>query len=178
MVLDSRTILGSATANEDDTVLLDIVTCREHQLASMTRMTFQKHRIILVSSSLFISLFSNPPNPKGKNHIAVGTRTFTGNISRNHTPTTQSHSCRLPLSRVRLLWLRNTRLQTHALHLRPIMQRRRSSLADGLRNTTSLSDLVVCCLGAGRAGERAPRRDGGGRAEDRSEWFRCSEEDR
>lgn len=104
MVLDSGTILGSTTADEDDTVLLDVVA-------------------------------------------------FTRNISRNHTSTTQSHSGSLSLSRIRLLRLRNTRLETHALQLRPVVQRRRSSLTRGLRHTTSLSDLIVCSLCARSAGE-------------------------
>jgi hypothetical protein len=87
--------------------------------------------------------------------------TFTRNISRNNLPTAQPHPRNLPLARVRLLGLRGTHAQAHALHLRPVDERGRCGFARALLGSAAAQDLVVGCVEGGSGGERAAGEDGG-----------------
>jgi len=79
--------------------------------------------------------------------------TFTRNIRRDDPPIAQPHPRRLTLPGVGLLRLRDARLETHALHLRPVDQRGRARLARSLLHPASAPDLVEGRLRARGAGE-------------------------
>lgn len=98
MVLNTGTILGSTSTDENHTVLLNIVTYTPQPLLAQSPIT-----------------------------MTIDTRegpTFTRNIRRHYLPTAQPYSCSLPLTGVGLLGLRNTRLQADTLHLGSTNKRR------------------------------------------------------
>lgn len=95
--------------------------------------------------------------------------TLPRNISRDNLPTTQPNPSGLPLPRVRLLRLRNPRLQTHALHLRPVLQRRGPRATRALRHSAPAPDLVVRRLAEGGGRELAEGSAGGGEGRWRAE---------
>lgn len=151
MVLHTRAIGRTTTPDKNDTVLLDIMT-------------------YYIPTSL--ASYFTPTNSRQNNGENP---TFTRNIRRHHLPTAQPDSRRLPLAGIGLLRLRDTRLETHALHLGSADQRGGPRAARALRLAAAAPHLVVGCLAEGgggeMAGERAPGAeagccDGGGCAED------------
>lgn len=147
MVFNTRAILGSTSTDENHTVLLNIVAYT-----------------LLAKSPIELTIDTRK-NP-----------TFTGNISRHYLPAAQPYSCSLPLTRVGLLGLRDTRLQADALHLGSTDERGRSRATRSLRYSASATNLVIGRLAEGGGGEMTGDRacacgtccccDGGGCAED------------
>lgn len=132
MVLDTGTILSTSATDLNNTVLLDVVTYnRAISLQSLNQTTVA---VQVESQSI---------------------HTFTRNDRSNNLASTQPHTSNLTLSRVGLLGLRNTSLQTHTLERWVILQRRGTTPARLLTNSAALTDLVVCRTDNRRAGELA-----------------------
>lgn len=112
-------------------MLLDIVTCTR-KLAKKN----PRNEIPAPGNRIHRILFPTPIK------LQVNL-TFTRNISSNHLPGTQPHSCHLPLTRVRLLRLSDTSLKTNTLQPRRTLQRRRSTTTSLLSSPNTATDLIV-----------------------------------
>lgn len=87
------------------------------------------------------------------NTVLLDIVTLTGDNSCNDLAGTQTNTSSLALTRVRLLGLGNTSLQTHTLQRRVVFQGRGPTAASALTLTAASADLVVGCADNGRAGK-------------------------
>lgn len=150
MILDTRTILGSAAADMDNTVLLDIVTCKQ------TKISKTNSRSLSAKTKTKTGPGNNKRTGKKRSH------TFTRDNRTNNLPRTQPHTSRLPLTRVGLLGLRDTSLETHALHSWVIRERRRPRAAGALSGADTATYLVEGGASNGGTGELATGSGGEG----------------
>lgn len=131
-ILHTRTILGTSTTNLDNTVLLNVVACKL-ELTNVFPPRDPRYQLESI------------PTPM----ISTPKLTFTRNVGSDNLARTQANSCNLTFTRVRLLGLGHTSLNTDTLKTRRALQRRRTTPTSPLTSPDTPTDLVVCSLNNG-----------------------------
>lgn len=126
-------------------------------LPSLSKKNKSTHQISRSSDQMIshTRTILTPPSSNQYHTMLLHIMSFARNITRNHSPCTQSNSGRFTFCRVRFLWFGDSDFQCYALQCWSLdcWQSRGNGFTHGLRSTTAATDLVVCCSVGGGWGE-------------------------